>query len=272
MPRLHLALDKRHDEASEAHTTLTPEQTNAMVYPVIINQAMAKYFWPNQDPVGQMFSFSEKNGPWKQVIGVVGDVKQFLTHVPVPETYDVENGDSWLIVVARTASPNLTVAPEVKRALAEVDPGLPLFQVRTMNEVVSDHAAGQQFLAGLLALFAGLAIVLAGVGIYGVLSYLVTQGSREIGIRMSLGATRANVLATTLKKGVRLAAIGFALGLVGAFAAGKLLASVLHGVRPRDPWIMLIAPVLLGIVVIAACYIPAHRASKIDPMEALRQE
>jgi len=219
-----------------------------------------------------MFSFSAKNGPWKQVVGLVGDVKQYLTHAPTPETYDVEDGDSWLIVVVRTASPNLNVAPAVKRALAEVDPGLPLFQVRTMNEVVSDHAAGQQFLAGLLALFAGLAIVLAGVGIYGVLSYLVTQGSREIGIRMSLGASRTNVLATTLKKGVRLAAIGFALGLAGAFAAGKLLASVLHNVRPRDPWIMLIAPVLLGIVVLAACYIPAHRASKIDPMEALRQE
>jgi putative ABC transport system permease protein len=267
-----LALDKQQHDASESHTTLTPEQTNAMVYPVIINQAMAKYFWPNQDPLGQMFSFSEKNGPWKQAVGVVGDVKQFLAHVPVPETYDVEDGDPWLIVVARTASSNLNVAPEVKRALAEVDPGLPLFQVRTMNEVVSDHAAGQQFLAGLLALFAGLAIVLAGVGIYGVLSYLVTQGSREIGIRMSLGATRANVLAMTLKKGIRLAAIGFALGLAGAFAAGKLLASVLHGVRPRDPWIMLLAPLFLGIVVIAACYIPAYRASKIDPMEALRQE
>jgi len=267
-----LAHDQRQHGASEAHTTLPPEQTNAMVYPVVINQAMAKYFWPNQDPVGQMFSFSAKNGPWKQVVGLVGDVKQYLTHAPTPETYDVEDGDSWLIVVVRTASPNLNVAPAVKRALAEVDPGLPLFQVRTMNEVVSDHAAGQQFLAGLLALFAGLAIVLAGVGIYGVLSYLVTQGSREIGIRMSLGASRTNVLATTLKKGVRLAAIGFALGLAGAFAAGKLLASVLHNVRPRDPWIMLIAPVLLGIVVLAACYIPAHRASKIDPMEALRQE
>ena len=267
-----LALDQRQHEASETHVALSPDQTNAMVYPVVINQAMAKYFWPNQDPIGQMFSFSEKNGPWKQVVGVVGDVKQYLTHVPVPETYDVSDGDPWLIIVAHTASPNLNLAPEVKRALAEVDPGLPLFQVRTMNEVVGEHAAGQQFLAGLLALFAGLAIVLAGVGIYGVLSYLVTQGSREIGIRMSLGASRASVLTMTLKRGIRLAAIGFALGLVGAFAAGKILASVLHDVRPRDPMIMVIAPLLLAVVVLAACYIPAYRASKVEPMEALRQE
>jgi putative ABC transport system permease protein len=267
-----LALDKRQHEASETHITLPPEQTNTMVYPVVINQAMARYFWPNQDPLGQMFSFSEKDGPWKQVVGVVGDVKQYLTHAPVPEAYDVADGDSWLMIVARAASPNLNVAPEVKRALAEVDPGLPLFQVRTMNEVVGEHAAGQQFLAGLLALFAALAIVLAGVGIYGVLSYLVTQGSREIGIRMSLGASRANVMATTLKKGVRLASIGFALGLVGALAAGKVLASVLHDVRPRDPEIMVIALIVLGIVVLAACFLPAHRASKVDPMEALRQE
>jgi putative ABC transport system permease protein len=267
-----LALDQRSHEAREAHITLPPEQTNAMVYPVVINQAMAKYFWPNQNPLGQMFSYSEKEGPWRQVIGVVGNVKQYLTHAPVPEAYEVLTGQSWFLIVAHSPSENLNVAPEIKHALAEVDPALPLFQVRTMNEVVAEHATGQQFLAGLLALFAGLAIVLAGVGIYGVLSYLVTQRSREIGIRMSLGATRAGVLAMTLKQGVRLAAIGFAIGLVGAFAAGKILASVLHDVRPRDPGIMMLAPIILAVVVIAACSLPAYRASKVDPMEALRQE
>lgn len=267
-----LALDKRQLEASEAHITLPPEQTNAMVYPVVVNRAMAKYFWPNQNPIGQIFSFSEKAGPWKQVVGVVGDVKQYLTHAPVPEAYDISDGDSWLMIVAHTSSSTLSVAPEVRNALAQIDPGLPLFQVRTMNEVVAEHATGQQFLAGLLALFAGLAILLAGVGIYGVLSYLVTQRSREIGIRMSLGATRAGVMTMTLKQGMRLAMIGFVLGLVGAFAVGRALASVLHDVRPRDPGIMLLASIVLGLVVLAACYLPAYRASKVDPMEALRQE
>jgi ABC-type lipoprotein release transport system permease subunit len=266
-----LALDQRQHEASEAHITLPDEQTNAMVYPAIINQAMAKYFWPNQDPLGQMFSFSAKNGPWHQVIAVVGDVKQYLTHAPVPEAYDIFDGQSWLMVVAH-GSPNFNVAPEVRRALAEVDPGLPLFQVRTMNEIVAEHASGQQFLAGLLGIFGGLAIVLAGVGIYGVLSYLVTQRSREIGIRMSLGATRGGVLAMTLKQGMRLAVIGLGVGLIGALAVSKLLASVLHGVQPRDPGILLLAPVVLAAIVLAACYLPAYRASKVDPMDALRQE
>ena len=266
------AIDQKEHDAAEAHITLPPEQTNAMVYPVIINQAMAKYFWPNQDPLGQMFSFSEKNGPWRQVVGVAGDVKQYLTQAPSLEAYDIFDGWPWFMVVAHTPSATYSVAPEVRRALAEVDPGLPLFQVRTMNEIVAEHASGQQFLAGLLGLFAGLAIVLAGVGIYGVLSYLVSQRSREIGIRMSLGATRAGVLAMTLKQGMRLAIFGFALGLVGAFAAAKLLASVLHEVRPRDPGILLLALVVLAAVVLAACYLPAQRASKVDPMEALRQE
>jgi len=266
------SIDQKQLEASEAHIALPPEQTNAMVYPVIINQAMAKYFWPNQDPLGQMFSFSEKNGPWRQVIAVVGDVKQYMTHVPVPEAYDIVDGWPWFMVVAHTPSSTYNVAVEVRRALAEVDSSLPLFQVRTMNEIVAEHTGGQQFLAGLLALFAGLAILLAGVGIYGVLSYLVSQRSREIGIRMSLGASRAGVLAMTLKQGMRLAMIGFALGLSAALAGAQLLASVLHEVHPRDPGIMLLTPVVLAAVVLAACYLPAYRAAKVDPMEGLRQE
>jgi len=267
-----LAIDLRQHEASEARITLPPGQTNAMMYPVVINQAMARYFWPNQDPIGQMFSFSEKNGPWRQVVGVAGDVKQYLTHAPAPEAYDIFDGSSWLIIVAHSPSSSYSIAPEIRRALAQVDPGLPLFQVRTMDEIVAEHASGQQFLAGLLGLFAALAILLAGVGIYGVLSYLVTQRSREIGIRISLGATRGRVLTMTLKQGMRLACIGFAIGLVGALAAARVLASVLHEVHPRDVGIMVTAPLALAVVVLAACYLPAYRASKVDPMDALRQE
>jgi putative ABC transport system permease protein len=267
-----VALDKRRAEASEANRTLPPEQTNNMVYPAVINQKMAKYFWPDQDPIGKMFSHSEKDGPWRQVVGVVGDVKEWsLTHDPVPEAYNPLSSGNWLTIIVHTTSP-LSVTPEVRHALAQVDPGLPLISVRTMDEVIAENASGQEFLAGLLGLFAGLAIVLAAIGIYGVLSYLVTQRQREIGIRMSLGATRSGVLALMLKRGMRLAIIGFALGLVGAFAAGKVIASVLHMVQPHDPAVLLLAPVLLAVIVLLACFIPAQRAAKVDPMVALRQE
>ena len=267
-----LALDKKQTAASEANVKLPADQTKAMVYPVVINESMAKYFWPNRDPIGEMFSYSEKNGPWRQVVGVVGDVKEWsLTHAPVPEVYSALDGEPWLTIVVHTAS-TLNVAPEIRHALAQVDPSLPLFDIRTMDEVIAEHASGQQFLAGLLGLFAGLAIVLAAVGIYGVLSYLVTQRQREIGIRMSLGATRSGVLALMLKRGMRLAVLGFAVGLIGAFATGRVIASVLHMVRPYDPTILVLAPLLLAVVVLFACYLPAQRAAKVDPMVALRQE
>jgi putative ABC transport system permease protein len=267
-----LALDKRQTEASDANVKLPPDQTNSMVYPVVINEKMAKYFWPNQNPIGQMFSYSEKNGPWRQVVGVVGDVKEWgLTHEPVPEAYSGFDGERWIVIVVHTSSA-LNVTPEIRHAVAQVDPSLPLFSIRTMNEVIAENASGQQFLAGLLGLFAGLAIVLAAVGIYGVLSYLVTQRQREIGIRMSLGATRSSVLRLMLKRGMRLAVLGFAVGLIGAFAAGRAIAGVLHMVRPYDPAILLLTPLLLAVVVLFACYLPAHRAAKVDPMVALRQE
>ncbi len=267
-----LALDRRQTEASDANVKLPADQTNAMVYPVVINEKMAKYFWPDKNPIGQMFSYSEKNGPWRQVVGVVGDVKEWsLWHEPVPEVYSPYAGERWIIVVVH-ASPALNVTPEVRNAVAQVDPTLPLFKIRTMDQVIAENASGQEFLAGLLGLFAGLAIVLAAVGIYGVLSYLVTQRQREIGIRMSLGATRSSVLRLMLTRGMRLAVLGFAGGLAGALAAGRVIASVLHMVHPYDPFVLLLTPVLLAGVVSFACYLPAHRAAKVDPMVALRQE
>jgi len=177
-----------------------------------------------------------------------------------------------LFVVLHTSLPPDSVTAAVRSALAQLDSSLPLFNVRTMDEVIADNASGQQFLATLIGLFAALALLLAAVGIYGVLSYLVTQRTREIGIRMSLGASRAQVLGLVLGRGMRLACIGFALGGVAALAAGKVLAGVLHGVTPRDPVIFAVTAGTLALVALLACYIPARRAARVDPMEALRCE
>lgn len=267
------AEDERETQLYKSDLKMTPEQTNAIVKPAVVNQATVREFWPGQNPIGQMFSYGAKDGPWLQVIGVVGDVKQHgITNAPYPEAYQAFDGSLWFSLVIHTSSPSLNVTTEVRHVLAQLDSTLPLFAVRTMDELIAEHASGQQFLALLLGLFSGLALLLAAIGIYGVLSYLVTQRTREIGIRMSLGASRSNVLSLVLNQGMRLAGIGFALGLVGALAAGRLLSSLLHEVRPRDPAIIVLTAACLGAVAFAACYLPARRAAKVDPIVALRHE
>lgn len=267
------AVDERQTQLAKASTKLTPEQSNAVVTPVVVNQAMVREFWTGQNPIGQMFSYGDKDGPWMQVVGVVGDVKQWsITHAPVPEAFMAFDGSQLLFLVAHTSSPSLNVTSEVRHILAQVDSTLPLYSVRTMDEVIAEHASGQQFLALLLGLFSGLALLLAAVGIYGVLSYLVTQRTREIGIRMSLGASRGDVLTLVLKHGMKLAGIGFAAGLVAALAAGRLLSGLLHEVHPNDPAIIIATGASLTVVALAACYVPARRAARVDPIVALRHE
>ena len=269
----NLALWQRLSELEKAHSELTPQQKDAIATSVIVNHAMVAYFWPNENPLGQMFSYGDKNGPWLKVVGVVGDVKQWnITHAPVPECYFPLVASQFLIVTLHTSSPSLSVTSQVRQAVAQIDATLPLYSVRTMDDVVAQSTSGQQFLALLLSLFSGLALLLAAIGIYGVLSYLVTQRTREIGIRMSLGASRGSVLALVLRRGMRLAAIGFALGLIGSFLAGRLLASQLHEVRPSDPATILLTAVTLGAVAFLACFLPARRAAKVDPLVALHYE
>jgi putative ABC transport system permease protein len=268
-----LALDEMWHQADEAGRRPTPEQTNGFVTPVVINQAMARYFWPGASPLGQMFSQGSDTGPWRQVVGVVSDVRQWgLTTKAVPEAYDPFDAGSGLFVVLRTRLDPSSLTPQVRRVLAEIDPGMPLFSVRTMPQVIAEHAQGQQFLSLLVGSFAALALLLAAVGIYGVLSYVVTQRTREIGIRMSLGATRGRVLAEVLREGLLVSLIGFALGLAGAFSAGRVLASVLHEVKPADPEIFALTAGLLLSISLIACYVPARRAARLDPMSALRHE
>jgi putative ABC transport system permease protein len=265
-------LDAHYEKLPDA-SRLPDAETDAMVYPVVINQAMVRAFWPDRSPLGQMFSQGSDHGPWKQVIGVVNDVRQWgLAHKPVPEAYDSFTGDSRLFVVLYTSRQPSSLTPEVRRALAQTDASLPLFSVRTMSQVIDENAQGQQFLSLLVGSFAGLAVLLAAVGIYGVLSYMVTERTREIGIRISLGSSRGRVLGRVILDGMRLAVLGFAIGIAGAVAAGRVLASLLHEVKPRDPAIFVGTAAFLALVALLACYIPARRAARLNPMTALRHE
>jgi putative ABC transport system permease protein len=267
------AMDERARQVFENNHNPPPDQTNSIVFPSIINQSMARYFWPNQNPIGQMFSSGNDNGPWRQVIGVVGDVKQWsLTHAPVPEHFDAFDGSSRLFLVVHTSVPPAGITGAVRAAVTGIDSALPLFEVRTMDDVIAENAAGQQFLTLLLGIFAGIALVLAAVGIYGVLSYLVTQRTREIGIRMSLGASRGHVVRLVLGQGARVAAWGFLVGILGALAARRVLVSSLHTVKPSDPTIYVATVACLAVVALLACYVPARRAARVDPMVALRYE
>jgi predicted permease len=266
------AIDQLFSDARKQKETLPPAQTNSIVIPTVINRRMKQYFWPNQDAIGKMFSYGSDNGPWHQVVGVVGDVRQWsLTHEPVPEAY-WPFMDQRFYIVLHTRTDAASVTAEVRKTLAQIDSTLPLFNVRTMEQVIADGAQGTQFLSLLVGSFAVFAALLAAIGIYGVLSYIVNQRTREIGIRLSLGATRGRVLSEVLAKGMRLAAAGFALGIAGAIAAGNVMASLLHEVKPKDPAVLAGATALLALVALAACWLPARRAARLDPMAALRHE
>jgi putative ABC transport system permease protein len=244
----------------------------------IANDAMVRQYFPNEDPLGKRIRWArDPQIDWITIIGVVGDVKHFGLDLPEqPGLYSpytqAPPWKRWTSLVVRTQSDPASIAGAVKQQVWKVDPQLPLTKVQTMDEVASGSFAARRFNMLLLVIFAGLALVLAAVGIYGVMSYAVTQRTQEIGIRMALGARAVDVLRLIIRNGMTLISIGVVIGLAGAFALTRLLATLLFGVKPTDTLTFVTVSAVLIFVALLACYIPARRATKVDPLVALRYE
>jgi putative ABC transport system permease protein len=240
----------------------------------VINDTFARREWPGEDPIGKRFTTPQTHGP-VTVIGVVGDTKHYTaTEAAVPQLYAAHYQVPLIFssLVARTRGPEMAIAGEVRKAIWAVDKDQPMWAVRSLESQVEATQGSTRFLASLLGIFAGVALVLAGVGIYGVTSYGVAQQTHEIGIRLALGASGDRVLREVVGRGARLTLVAVAVGLLGAVAMGRLASALLFGVTPIDPVALTGAAVTLGAVSIAACYIPARRASRVDPVVALSTE
>jgi predicted permease len=241
---------------------------------VVISQSMARKFWPNQDALGQRIRFGDEKGPHYRVVGIIGDVRIRLDEDPQPALYTslYEGSETDFHALIHTLGDPVAIAGAVRQAISGLDPDIPAFEIRTMASVLDESAARREFTAFLLGMFAALALALAAVGLYGVLSYAVAQRTAEIGIRMALGAAHSQVRRLVLLEGMRPALAGVILGIIGAAWATQFLPTLLFGVSTRDPATFIAVPVLLLSVAIAACAIPAWRATRVDPATALRSE
>ena len=259
----------------------TPADTDKAPAVVVINATMARTFFPGENPLGkrmQLGAIPDKEVPWMEVVGVVGDLLQGLDLGPAAEMYlPYRQADALLpvfqmSVVLRTAADPLTQASALRSALAEIDLNQPLVKVRSMEENISASVAQPRFRTWLIGIFATLALLLAAVGVYGVMSYTVTQRTSEIGIRVTLGAQSTDVFRGIVGEGARIALLGVAAGLIAALALTRLLRTFLYGISVFDPATFLAVAFILTLISVAACYVPARRATRVDPIVALRYE
>jgi len=263
--------------------------TNGSMRVVIINAAFAKKYWPNADPIGQRITIGKGLGPefeepTRQVVGVVGDVHENglsedappVFYVPVSQVADplikLTNGvipASWIVKASATTQ---GLVPLIQKEFMSVGGQLPVAKVQSMEQVISKSIAQQNFNMLLLGIFGAIALLLAAIGIYGLMSYSVEQGAHDIGVRLALGAARKDILSMVVSSGMKLAAIGLSLGVIGSFWAARLLTRMLFGVKPTDPTTYAVVILTLATVAFLACYLPARRAMRVDPIIALRQE
>src|SRR5262245_47462936 len=241
----------------------------------VINDSMAREYWGGQDPIGRRLQFGAEK--WRTVIGVVGDVRhEGLDGETNPEMYvpieQAPNTESSPSIVIRTALDTGAAAAELREAVAAIDRAMPVDRIETMEQLVSGSVAEPRFHTVILAAFSMLALAMASIGIYGVMNYLVIQRTREFGIRLSVGATPSDVLWLVLGRAAALIAAGMCLGLAGSVLLVRLIEKLLFGTAPLDPLTFAAVPVLLAAVALAASYVPARRATRVDPMVALRYE
>jgi predicted permease len=248
---------------------------------VIVDETTARTFWPDRDPIGRRLGIKSTvrlraaNPPWSTVVGVIKDIKNDgldqsgSPHFYSP-IYQVPRIRT-LSVTVRTSLSATSLEPLIRREIRAVDPDLPLFNVRSMNEVIDGSLASRRFSAELVGVFAIVALLLASVGIYGLLAYMVGQRSHEIGVRMALGAMPSTIGKMIVSRGVGLTGLGVGIGLMLSGIMAPMISTLLYGVRPLDPEIFLAVPLILMVVALLASYIPARRAAKVNPIVALRE-
>jgi predicted permease len=242
---------------------------------VIINETMAKRYWPGVDAIGKRLRLGAADAPLREVVAVVKDGKWRNIGEPPRAVVYRPNSQSWSPLssfVVRTAGKPNAVLADVRREVQRLDPNLPVQALRTLPEHVSEALWPARLGAGLLAVFGLLALTLAAVGLSGLIAYLVGQRTHEIGIRLALGAQAGDVLKLVIWQGLKLMLSGVVIGLLGAFALTRLMQNLLYGLSPTDPLTFLAITFLLVAVALLACFIPARRATKVDPLAALRYE
>jgi predicted permease len=299
-----VASNDRHDMLTIEFRSVSPEYFRTLAIPlrsgrefteadsadsarvVLVNESLARELWPGQNPIGKPLLAGEgasaQNRP-REVVGVVADIKEIgldqppraTIYVPQAQVLDSFNEmtNYWFAssLLVRTAGP-LALDGSIRSAVASADPDEPVAQIDAMETVMARSFAEQRFLMILMGIFAALALVLAAVGIYGVLSYQMAQRTREMGIRMALGARSADVLALVVREAMSVVLVGLAMGIAGGLVLSRFLASELFGVTPDDPVTFAGVTIVLAGVALAASYLPAHRATRVDPMVALRHE
>ncbi|MBV9434467.1 MAG: ABC transporter permease, partial [Acidobacteria bacterium] len=263
---------------------ISEQDTDRSLHVAVVDEEFARKFFPKEDPLGKRLNLSEKN--FVEIVGVVGHVNQWgldtdakenlraemylsLTQLPDAAMDQVASGVG-VLVRSKTDAPNLFAS--IRDHLNHFDGNVIVYSPQTMDETIAATLAARRFAMLLLSIFAALAVLLASIGVYGVLSYLVGQRTQEIGVRMSLGAQRADVLGLILRDGARFTLVGIGLGLLAALALTRLMSSMLFGISASDPLTYLSVSTLLCAVAFLACYVPAHRAMNVNPVVALRHE
>jgi hypothetical protein len=253
-------LRTRHDRGDAGNVT-------------IISQATARRFWGDADPIGRaIMRLADRRQ--NTVIGVVGDVRNSALGQESPAVYYPAAARVWprMDIVVKTTGEPTAIVGAVRQAVKQIDPDVPISNVRTESEYVSANAAQPRLNAVLLTVFSVIAIVIAAVGVYGILAYSVNQRMREIGLRMALGSSRAGVLRLVVREGMTVGLSGIAIGIAGALALGRTIASLVYNVRVYDPLTFVAVTLLLAVIALAACTVPAIKASRVDPQVALRGE